>query len=711
MKKKIAILLPFKDTYTKNKAGSASIWVKDFIKNSKYKDKISIYGYIKDFNKNDIIDKKKYFNLDYNYDFLLGSKNKKYVEIFNKTIKGKNINLVEIHNRPSYLNFLDTKFKKILIFHNDPIKLKGSESLKDRTEIIKKCEKIIFVSNWVKQRFFEGFKIKHNHKCVVVYPSINKLNKFPKKENIIIFVGKLNKSKGYNIFGTSIKRILDEFKNWKSYVIGDEPREKYNFKHKNLHLLGWINHDKTLKYYEKSKIAVSPSIWEEPFGRTSMEAGSRGCATIISNRGGISETNLNSIILNKLSSEEIYKKIKFLIKNDKIRKKIQKDSFNNVVHDLKKNSILIDQIRDESLSKLKINYINKKSKYKIIHVSNFGQRQANRLYNISIAKKISNGFIRNGHDVINISDRDVVRLGRDFSSFNKGLDYFNTLLLDTIDHYKPDALVLGHVNNLNLNTLDIIKERNKNIRLTQWFEDNLYKDGPDPITNKNNFLKYIDYLDHNFITSDPNFLGINKKFNCSYLPIPVDENIEYLKCYQNENPIKDLFFTMSHGVNKGVLKRNKTDVREPFVKKLILDNPEIIFDIYGYKNKQPIWSNDFYDAIYKSKMALNLSRINNVKYYSSNRIASLIGNGILTFVDIKTRLNDFFNYNEVVFYKNINDLSEKLKFYKENKYERNLIAKKGKIKYFKIFNNNIIADYMCARLFEKKAKKNLSWMK
>ncbi len=27
---KIAILLPFKDTYTKDKAGSASIWVKDF---------------------------------------------------------------------------------------------------------------------------------------------------------------------------------------------------------------------------------------------------------------------------------------------------------------------------------------------------------------------------------------------------------------------------------------------------------------------------------------------------------------------------------------------------------------------------------------------------------------------------------------------------------------------------------------------------------
>ena len=37
MNKKIGILLPFKDQFTKSKAGSASIWIKDFNKNSKYK--------------------------------------------------------------------------------------------------------------------------------------------------------------------------------------------------------------------------------------------------------------------------------------------------------------------------------------------------------------------------------------------------------------------------------------------------------------------------------------------------------------------------------------------------------------------------------------------------------------------------------------------------------------------------------------------------
>ena len=707
---KIAILLPFKDTYTKDKAGSASIWVKDFIKKSKYKDKIFIYGYIKNLNKKNLINQKNYINIKYNFDFYLGSKNKKYVEIFNKLIKDKKINLVELHNRPNYIDQLDKNLKKILIFHNDPLNLSGSETVKERKKIIENCEKVLFVSNWVKQRFFEGFKIKNDNKCEVVYPSINKLKNFPKKENIIIFVGKLNKSKGFHLFGSAIKRILNEFKNWKSIVIGDEPREKYNFKHKNLSLLGWINHDKTLKYYEKSKIAVSTSTWEEPFGRTSMEAGSRGCATIISNRGGITETNLNSIILKKLTSLEIYKNIKYLIKNEKKTLKIQRESFKNVVHELGKNSRKIDEIRDEILNNFNFN-VNRNRKLKILHISNFGQRQANRLYNISIAKKLTNGLIRNGHDVINISDRDVVRLNRGLRNFNKGSDYLDNLLLETIDNYKPDAMVLGHVNNIQEKTLEIAKNKYKNLKITQWFEDNLSKNGPDPVTNKKNFLKYIDYLDHSFVTSDPKNLKLNKKYSCSYLPIPVDENIEYLKCYQNKNPIKDLFFTMSHGVNKGVLRKNKIDIREPFVKKLISLNSDIIFDIYGYKNQQPIWSHDFYNALYKSKMALNLSRINNVKYYSSNRIASLIGNGILTFVDINTKLNDFFNNDEVVFYKNINDLSKKINFYKENTNKRLKIAKNGKEKYFRIFNNKIVADYICSRLFQRNIKKELSWMK
>ena len=58
-------------------------------------------------------------------------------------------------------------------------------------------------------------------------------------------------------------------------------------------------------------------------------------------------------------------------------------------------------------------------------------------------------------------------------------------------------------------------------------------------------------------------------------------------------------------------------------------------------------------------MGLNLSRGRPIKYYSSDRIVQLIGNGLLTFIDDKTFLNDFFK-KELVFYNNIDDLSEKI---------------------------------------------------
>ena len=62
-------------------------------------------------------------------------------------------------------------------------------------------------------------------------------------------------------------------------------------------------------------------------------------------------------------------------------------------------------------------------------------------------------------------------------------------------------------------------------------------------------------------------------------------------------------------------------------------------------------------------MGLNLSRGLPTKYYTSNRIASLMGNGLLTFIDKKTHLDDMFNKNEAIMYNNINDLTIKL-FYK-----------------------------------------------
>ena len=71
-----------------------------------------------------------------------------------------------------------------------------------------------------------------------------------------------------------------------------------------------------------------------------------------------------------------------------------------------------------------------------------------------------------------------------------------------------------------------------------------------------------------------------------------------------------------------------------------------------------------------------------------------MGNGLLTFIDKKTQMNDFFNNNEIIFYNGINDLSEKIKFYKKNEKSRIKIARNGKKKYFKLFNELKTTEYI-----------------
>ena len=80
-------------------------------------------------------------------------------------------------------------------------------------------------------------------------------------------------------------------------------------------------------------------------------------------------------------------------------------------------------------------------------------------------------------------------------------------------------------------------------------------------------------------------------------------------------------------------------------------------------------------------MGLNLSRGDAIKYYSSDRITQIVGNGLVCLIDEKTQYRDFFTNNEMVFYKNINDLSEKIiKISRDDKLRRK-IAQKGKEKY------------------------------
>jgi len=247
-----------------------------------------------------------------------------------------------------------------------------------------------------------------------------------------------------------------------------------------------------------------------------------------------------------------------IIKNNDFLKKIQKMNFATVLHQMDFLTHKIDNLKNNYLSK-KINYI-KKRNLKILHISTFDEKNDHRLFNLSIANKLTKGFIRNDHDVVNFSYRD-------FNSkfMIKNNRVLNDKIYNITENYRPDLILFGHNNILDEETISKIKLKYKS-KIALWYEDHLLKGGPNYIKNLILIEKNRHLIDHYFLTTHPDSI-ISKipKNKMSYIPIPADKNIENLEIYNSNNRYKDLFFALSHGVNFGKLKSRNIDERESFL--------------------------------------------------------------------------------------------------------------------------------------------------
>ena len=100
---------------------------------------------------------------------------------------------------------------------------------------------------------------------------------------------------------------------------------------------------------------------------------------------------------------------------------------------------------------------------KILHISNFVQKQQGRLY-WNHCFKINNGFIRNGHNLCLFSDRDMSRMNR-LNKFNNNISLNKELIL-TFRNFDPDIVVLGHADKIHNRTLQEFRAIKKDIIIT-----------------------------------------------------------------------------------------------------------------------------------------------------------------------------------------------------------------------------------------------------
>jgi glycogen synthase len=191
---------------------------------------------------------------------------------------------------------------------------------------MEKADKIIAVSNFTKRVIVEKYGINPDIISVVhnaVYPIAE-----GKKQEIVLFLGRLTIQKGAEFFLKAAKKVLDNEPDVRFVVagIGDmlpcliDQAVDLGISNRVI-FTGHLTEDEVKHIYGISSVYVMPSV-SEPFGITALEAISAGTPTIASKTAGVCETFSNCLKVDFWDSDEMASKILSLLRYESLRESL-----------------------------------------------------------------------------------------------------------------------------------------------------------------------------------------------------------------------------------------------------------------------------------------------------------------------------------------------------------------------------------------------------
>lgn len=233
------------------------------------------------------------------------SRTRAYARHTLRLMRQERTQLAEIHNRPLLLRLLGGRAPcpLALHLHNDPQEMKYARTPHERATLLRECAGVYCVSEFIRQRFLEGLNEEHTGKVRVVPNGVALPDTLPPKEKLIVFAGRMTEGKGALPLAHALATALPQMPGWNAVLIGSDrhsaaaqitPRETAILEAlrpagTQAKMLGFLSYEATLSYFARAEIAVVPSVWQEPFGRTAIEALAYGCALVSSGRGALKE--------------------------------------------------------------------------------------------------------------------------------------------------------------------------------------------------------------------------------------------------------------------------------------------------------------------------------------------------------------------------------------------------------------------------------------
>lgn len=342
----------------------------------------------------------------------------------------------------------------------------------------------------------------------------------------------------------------------------------------------------------------------------------------------------------------------------------------------------------------------------VVHVSLFPVGSSRKSgFQHGVAIKLTNGLVRNGNLVLPFSDRDVARTLAPFGHRKLGRGKANEALLAFCRQHQPDLLLLGHADTIDPATIAAIRAGQPRLRVVQWNVDPLFD--ADNVTRLRSKLPVVDAT---LVTTAGEDLAPLRRagMRLGFMPNPVDASIERGMNHLHAELPYDLFFACGGPLPPRRICGRDWDM-DAFITHLVGQVPGVRPLLGGVLGHPSLTGARYQQALETAAIGLNISRGTGGLLYSSDRLAQMIGNGQAIAIERATGYDRLFRDDQMVFFDTIEGLAGSLRRLIGDPAARQAIAAAGRARYFDLFNERVVAQYIVDVAFEQHDATRYEW--
>jgi hypothetical protein len=330
----------------------------------------------------------------------------------------------------------------------------------------------------------------------------------------------------------------------------------------------------------------------------------------------------------------------------------------------------------------------------------------------SIERRLANGFVRNGHQVWFFGDRDHARAASLFGSSRWGTSKANAAFLDLVRGFGPEWIVVMHSSLISDASLAAARGLVPGVRIAQVCVDPLFR----PV-NMAFLQSRARVVDASFVTTAGPVLAAcaSARAPAAYLPNPVDASMDRARGFERRDQGVDIFWAARAGQGD-----YPEDPRVRFPLHLAAAG-DLVVDYHGIGGRPQLFGLDCYARLADARMAFNLNsdRVTGAPapapaealyLYNSDRLAQIIGSGVLAVSMRINQLNELFPEGEaMVFADSPAEALEVVRRYKRDESARQRIAQKGWRLGHDDYQVTHVTRYMEEVTFEQPFSRTYAW--